>query len=77
MKLQVNNSGAWKLVLVFGIEDLDEVKSGAQRLGQLAFISDYKIGWRILDGIGHVVLHWDALKGWHVPHWAEGYTWVP
>ena len=77
MKLQANSSGAWKQVLVFGIEDLDQVKTAAAALADASAKADSGVTWRIVDGIEQVVLMHDQKRGWHVPRWMLGKEIVP
>jgi hypothetical protein len=77
MKLQVNNSGAWKQVLVFGVEDLDLVKTAAIALAAAAVKAESVVAWRILDGVEQVVLMCDQKRGWYAPHWMLGREIVP
>ncbi len=77
MKLQVNNSGAWKNVCTFGVEHVEYVKAAAIELSWAAAKADSAIGLRILDSMNTVVLHTDAEGLWRVPRWAERYEWVP
>lgn len=77
MKLQANSSGAWKQVLVFGVEDLDLVKTAAVALSAASARAESGLAWRILDGIEQVVLMYDRKRGWHAPHWMAGREMVP
>ena len=77
MKLQLNNTGAWKNVITFSVEDVERAKKLAEQLRILAARCDQGCQWRILDGQETAVLHWAFPEGWTVPRWAEGYTWVP
>jgi hypothetical protein len=77
MKLQVNNSGAWKHMCTFSVEDVEYVKSAALELAWAAAKADSAIGLRIVDSMNTVVLHTDAEQRWRVPRWAERYEWVP
>lgn len=60
MKLQVNNSGAWKNVLVFNVADMDMVQTAVNVLGVAAAEADYKVSWRIVDARDLVTHHWTA-----------------
>lgn len=75
MKLQVNNSGAWKQVFVFSVADVERVKIAGADLVECAFRADELTKLRILDGRDRVVLYCDSAHGWHVPHFAKGYAW--
>jgi len=62
MKLQLNNSGAWKNVLVFKTADEQEVMGLAHnlvRLGQpgttLRILGEHDVVWR----------YWDDARGWY------------
>lgn len=77
MKLQVNNSGAWKNVITFSVERVDQVKEHVAALALIGEEAEYSTSWRILDGQDRVVLHWSAPKGWHTPLFAAKYVWVP
>lgn len=77
MKLQANNSGAWKQVLVFGVEDLDLVKTAAVALAAAAARAESPAAWRILDGQETAVLMYDHRRGWYAPHWMAGREMVP
>lgn len=77
MKLQVNNSGAWKHVITFAVADVELVKNCAEVLGEASAGVDLSVSFRILDGQEQAVLMWTCTGGWTVPRWAEGYTWVP
>lgn len=82
MKLQVNNSGAWKTVMTFGIEHIEHVKIAAAELAQCAALAESRVNWRILDGTDSVVLHYNQTgrmtrPAWSAPRWAEGRGIVP
>jgi hypothetical protein len=69
MKLQVNNSGAWKNVINFDADQLATVQGLAQRLGQLAFTAHRSQGvsFRVADEHDSVLAHWTPQGGW-LPH---------
>lgn len=77
MRLQVNNSGAWKNVMTFGIEDLEHVKLAAADLGYIAAKAEATVTWRIVDATDTAVLMTDVLSIWHAPRWMEGREIVP
>lgn len=77
MKLQANSSGAWKQVMVFGIESLVQVKAAADDLAEASALAESGVAWRILDGQETVVLQHDLKRGWHTPHWMLGREIVP
>lgn len=77
MKLQINNSGAWRNAITFWVADVELLKQAAETLGELACSAGDSVKLRIRDGQEVVVLHWSLGEGWTVPRWAEGYTWVP
>lgn len=77
MKLQVNNSGAWKNVMTFGVEHVEHVKLAAMDLAQISSAADAAVTFRILDSVNTVVLHTDDSQRWRVPRWAVKYEWVP
>jgi hypothetical protein len=77
MKLQVNNSGAWKNVMTFGVEHVEYVKEAGAQLARAAAAADSAIGLRIVDSQNTVVLHTDEQQRWRVPRWAINYEWVP
>lgn len=77
MKLQANNAGAWKQVMVFSVEHLDRVKAAAAELAEISAWAESGVAWRILDGQETVVLQFDMARGWHLPHWMAGREMVP
>lgn len=65
VKLQVNNSGAWKDVVRFDAGDhvaSSEVMEAAATLGRIAD----RTTWRICtdDGLQSVLMHWSVKHGW-------------
>lgn len=72
MKLQANNSGAWKSVMVFGFEHIDLVQNAAAELALISSLAESAVAWRILDGTERVVLMHDQKRGWYSPHWMAG-----
>lgn len=65
MKLQCNNSGAWKQVNTFRLQDIEFVKSGVAGLAHAAAKAGDSTTWRILDGAEHVAAYLiDPAKGW-------------
>lgn len=77
MKLQVNNSGAWKNVLTFGVEHVEHVKLATLDLAQISAATGDGAAFRIVDSMNTVVLHTDDSQRWRVPRWAVNYEWVP
>lgn len=82
MKLQVNNSGAWKNVMTFQIEHMEHVKTAAAELAQCAALADSSVDFRILDGTERVVLHYNNkgrlhAQAWSSPAWMCGQEIVP
>lgn len=64
VKLQLNNSGAWKDVIRFDAADdavCAQVMEAAEALGQVG-----KVTWRVCvdDGSQDVLMHWSAAEGW-------------
>lgn len=72
MKLQVNNSGAWKNVLVFGIEDIEVVQAAVNTLGACAANAEYKVTFRIVDAREAVTHHWTTDAQWKPTRHAAG-----
>lgn len=64
MKLQINNSGAWKTVTTFTAADLATVKRHAECLGQMDHEAGCRSTWRVLDDAGQVDWHWNPVRGW-------------
>ena len=65
VRLQVNNSGAWKDVVRFDAGDTgatDKVTDAVEMLGPV----DPKVTWRIAtdDGLQTVLFHYSASSGW-------------
>ncbi len=65
VKLQVNNSGAWKDVVRFDADDAiaqDKVMAAVESLGTV----NPDIKWRICtaDSLQAVLMIWSAAKGW-------------
>ena len=78
MKLQVNNSGAWKQVLTFGIEHIEHVKLATADLAALAAAAEDRVSWRIVDATETAVLMLtDKKPRWHVPPWMLGREMLP
>lgn len=78
MKLQVNNSGAWKNVLTFGIAHIEHVKAAAVSLAAVASAAESSIDWRIVDSTETAVLMLtDKKPRWHEPPWMLGREMVP
>ena len=77
MKLQVNNSGAWKQALTFGIEHIERVKLASTELAEVGALAEFEVGWRILDGTERAVLHYNTKRRWHSPAWMLGQEIVP
>ncbi|MBE2242452.1 MAG: hypothetical protein IAE86_06840 [Burkholderiaceae bacterium] len=77
MKLQVNNSGAWKNVLTFGVEHLEPVTQAAQGLTDIAMLAGEAVTWRILDATETPVLIADKFGKWKAPVWMLGREIVP
>jgi hypothetical protein len=48
LQLQLNNKGAWKTVVAFGQQDMEDVKRSAQALHAV----DTSTNWRITTGAG-------------------------
>jgi len=64
MKLQVNNSGAWKNVLVFSVSDMDVVQASVNTLCICAQEAEYSVSWRIVDARERVTHHRTATEYW-------------
>lgn len=77
MRLQVNRSGAWMNVATFPFHLTEQVKRATATIGDCSAAAGSLISFRIQDGQEFAVLTWSHGKGWTVPRWAEGYTWVP
>lgn len=80
MKLEVNNSGAWKRVLDFGIEHIERVKLTCADLAAIsaaASANDKPVAWRIVDATETPVLMTDKQCAWFAPHWMLGREIVP
>lgn len=78
MKLQVNNSGAWKNVMTFGFEHIEHVKLAVADLAAIAAAAEESIGWRIVDSTETAVLMLtDKRPRWHAPVWMLGREIVP
>lgn len=60
MKLQINQSGAWRNVIEYPIQRDAEVREHAVALVRLASLGTI----RILDATGAVAASWDARQGW-------------
>lgn len=63
MKLQLNNSGAWKHLLDFDADKAESVKRFADRLMFCGDLST-RTTLRILVDDEKVVAYWMALEGW-------------
>ena len=72
MKLQVNNSGAWKNVLVFMVEDLDAVQAAVNTLAGCAANAESRVSWRIVDARELATHHRSADQDWQPTHHAAG-----
>lgn len=69
MKLQINNSGAWKNVIEFDEAEIDEVKSLAESLGELDDQSSdagSRCKWRVLGDGDALLWHWGIKEGWRL-----------
>ena len=80
MKLQVNNSGAWKNVLEFGVEHIEAVKRAAAHLAMAsasASMDGSPVTWRVVDSTEKPVLMTDKNCGWYVPRWMAGREMLP
>jgi hypothetical protein len=64
MKLQVNDTGAWKNVVKFGSEDLDLVKTNAGLLGEAAQGVEAHVKFRVVDDFDKVCFYWEPARGW-------------
>jgi hypothetical protein len=64
MKLQVNNSGAWKNVVTFDINDIEAIRRAATTLGTAASFAGSPVSWRIVDALDEVAQYWDIDKLW-------------
>lgn len=67
MKLQVNNSGAWKQIADLPADAVEQVKRAAQRIGQAAALVNGRVVFRLVDDDGEVALYWDIQRGWYLP----------
>lgn len=71
MKLQVNNSGAWKNVMEFPAAALLRVRQLVGDLGDISSENGYMATWRVqgderpTDREPPIVAAWDFLRGWH------------
>lgn len=75
MKLSINDSGSWRKVMEFSVDDSEHVKLAAERL--LRFSASLKFPRLQIEDSMRVVLVFTADKGWYVPSWAEGVEWIP
>lgn len=64
MNLQVNNTGAWKTVIRFGIKELVSVQVAATCLGHAETLAGGSTKFRITDETPHPVAYWDAENLW-------------
>lgn len=76
MKLQIKDSGAWRNVMDFAVEEVEAVKNRAEALMWLSASAGRIPELRICDTM-RAVLHWTSTNHWQVPRFAEGHTWVP
>ena len=66
MKLQLNDSGAWKTIATFFVEHLDLAQAVGDGLGLLNVqCGAERIQMRVLDGAEVVIMYWTPKQGWH------------
>lgn len=64
MKLQLNNSGAWKNVITFAATDEQAVRDLAERLGKIGFKVASSVKWAIVNDHDEVCAVWTGVNGW-------------
>ncbi len=70
MKLQINDSGAWRNVVTFLEAEATTVKRGAAAIGEGVAMHGAHVGFRLVDDEGKVAEHWNYTDGWTRPRWA-------
>lgn len=65
MKLQVNDSGAWKNVAQFDINDQAVVEKSACAIGHANALAGGRITFRLVDAKDQVVAYWNDAERWH------------
>lgn len=67
VRLEINNSGAWKIIARFdaGNEDMgDKASAAGQLLGEINPNATFRISTD--EAMPHVLMRWDAERGWWI-----------
>lgn len=64
MKLQINNSGSWKTVVVTEMANIQQAMSLAAKLTELDQPAGKAATWRVLDGTEAWVAIYDPKRGY-------------
>lgn len=66
IKMQINNSGAWKTVMETDDGDADWARDCIATWAQADIHGWKKTQWRQVDASGQMVAYWRAGEGWEV-----------
>lgn len=66
LKLQVNNSGAWKNVAEVPEDHLAEAMAGLDLVGEAAAGGEYFVSFRVLREDERVLADWTYSEGWKI-----------
>lgn len=77
MKLQINDTGAWRNLMTFSVQEVESVKVLSALLMDCAATAGRVPKLQICDERGPVLTWNDVAEGWKVPRFAQGREWLP